>query len=70
MNANRAYQYHGFHCLCGHCSEEQRLRETRVVHDAPTGALPAQSVSLHELVDNAPVSRMPHYEIGEDWSDD
>lgn len=62
--------WHTPDCACSACSEDARLRETRVVRDPPMGALPAQSVSLHELVDNATVTAMPCYEIGEDWSDD
>lgn len=62
--------WHIHDCRCPACSEEARLRETRVVHDAPMGALPAQSVSLRELVDNATLTQPPRYSIGEDWNDD
>ena len=63
---------HAIGCSCADCDEfAVRLTQTRVVHDAPTGALPPQSVSLRELVSNAPVTPQKfHYEIGEDWSDD
>lgn len=62
--------WHAPDCRCSACSEEERLRETRVVHDAPMGALPPQSVSLRELVDNATLTTAPRYSIGEDWNDD
>lgn len=57
-------------CRCRECSEEARLCETRVTHDAPLNTLPAQSVSLRELVDNATLTQPPRYSIGEDWNDD
>lgn len=57
-------------CRCKECSEDHRLAETRVTHDAPTASLPRQSVSLQELVDNATLTLPPRYEIGEDWNDD
>lgn len=61
---------HALNCTCRRCSEEHRLRETRVVTDAPLNTLPSQSVSLRELVDNATLTLPPRYEIGEDWNDD
>lgn len=61
---------HAINCMCNECSEFGRLRETRITHDAPINTLPRQSVSLHELVDNAAVTPCPRYTIGEDWSDD
>lgn len=62
--------WHAPDCRCADCSEDERLRETRVTHDAPMGALPSQSVSLRELVDNATITQPPRYTIGEDWNDD
>lgn len=61
---------HAINCMCSECNEDERLRETRVVRDAPTGSLPSQSVSLQELVDNATLTLAPRYSIGEDWNDD
>lgn len=57
-------------CRCDECSEDAKLRAQHITHDAPTSALPSQSVSLRELVDNATLTLPPRYEIGEDWNDD
>lgn len=69
MNGD-AWRLHPMTCKCDECSEDARLRETRITHDAPTGSLPSQSVSLQELVDNATHTTAPRYSIGEDWNDD
>lgn len=62
--------WHAADCRCSQCCEDERLRETRITHDAPTAALPVQFVSLRELVDNATLTTTPRYSIGEDWNDD
>jgi hypothetical protein len=62
--------WHAPDCRCSQCSEDERLRAQHITHDAPTNALPAQSVSLRELVDNATLTTTPRYSIGEDWNDD
>lgn len=61
---------HGHVCPCSDCVLDRGMREQHITHDAPTGSLPAQSVSLRELVDNATLTLPPRYEIGEDWNDD
>lgn len=59
-------------CVCQRCHEQAfaLVPATHITHDAPTGALPAQSVSLRELVDNVTLTQPPRYSIGEDWNDD
>lgn len=70
MSARRFQDLHPLGCICSYCSEDERLRALKIVHDAPTNALTSQSVSLRELVDNATLTQSPRYSIGEDWNDD
>lgn len=69
MNA-RTFSGHALMCNCPRCTEQDRLSQQRITHDAPTSALDSKSVSLRELVDNATLTLPPRYDIGEDWNDD
>lgn len=66
----RSFEGHPLTCVCPECDEKTRLREQRITHDAPSSALPASSVAMGEMFDNALLHVPPRYSIGEDWSDD